>query len=316
MGLLSKIKKLRIVTILSNVKYFSALQHNSPLYKKYAIRRRVWQTLSHKSIQQHDADLPWLDQSDPEEMIKVHPAFQSFSENIQQQLLQWNECGYMILPEFFSQRQMDKVDASLKTGLTKKENKKYSTNRLINLFKKNEEINTVFRDPRLLQIVSFILGRKALPYQTINFLKSASQAAHSDSVHLTTEPAGYLAGVWVALEDVQAGTGEFFCYPGSHKLPYIYNEHFDHKNNFWNIDKDIHEKYEKRIAQLILDNGLKKKEYLPKKGDILIWHANLLHGSSPKVNTAATRKSLIMHYFAEGVLCYHELIEKPAILHN
>ena len=40
------------------------------------------------------------------------------------------------------------------------------------------------------------------------------------------------------------------------------------------------QKYEPFIAKLIQDNGLEPEYFRARKGDVLIWHANLLHGGS------------------------------------
>jgi hypothetical protein len=39
-----------------------------------------------------------------------------------------------------------------------------------------------------------------------------------------------------------------------------------------------------------------RKVFLPKRGDVLIWHAALVHEGSPIRNDALTRKSLVTHY--------------------
>lgn len=44
-----------------------------------------------------------------------------------------------------------------------------------------------------------------------------------------------------------------------------------------------------------------------RKGDVLIWHANLLHGGSPRRELTRSRKALVCHYFVQGALCYHDL---------
>ncbi|RYF77717.1 MAG: phytanoyl-CoA dioxygenase, partial [Chitinophagaceae bacterium] len=245
--------------------------------------------------------------------IQTARGFTDFSPEVQQQLLSWKEKGFMVLPHFFDDTRIDEAAQSVLPSLSQKEKQKYFSNRIINLYKKNKQIESLFKDEQLVNILSFILGREIAPFQTINFYKSGSQAAHSDAVHLTTEPLGFALGVWVALEDVTEGSGEFFYYPGSHKLHYILNKDFATEGKSWAHSEDLHEKYEKRVADLIEEKGLKYETFLPKKGDVLIWHTNLLHGSLPKLNLQLTRVSLIMHYFAQGVLCYHEMLEKPAV---
>ena len=206
------------------------------------------------------------------------------------------------------------MEKSILPSIPKKKRLAYFNNRILNLFENNKEVESIFKDPALLKILSFVLGKDVLPFQTINFYKSSSQPAHSNHLHLTTEPLGYLIAVWVALEDVQPGCGEFMYYPGSHRLPYLMNNNFHHDNTAWKIDAMHDRKYEDRIADEIKEYNLKMEVFQPKKGDIIIWHANLLHGSIPVVRPELTRKSLVMHYFAKDVLCYHESIEKPAII--
>jgi ectoine hydroxylase len=59
---------------------------------------------------------------------------------------------------------------------------------------------------------------------------------------------------------------------------------------------------------------IEPREFLPRKGDVLIWHANLLHGGRAIAAPGATRRSLVAHYFAKDVLCYHEVTERPAVV--
>ena len=71
---------------------------------------------------------------------------------------------------------------------------------------------------------------------------------------------------------------------------------------------------EEKIAELVEEKGLQKKYFMAKKGDVLIWHANLIHGGEAIRTKGATRKSMVAHYFCEGVICYHEISQRPALL--
>ena len=308
------VRRLRVVTFLSNFKNYRWLKRNESLYKKYGIHRKFWEPLSYSAISKHSDDIPWLDKDCESNAIKANRKFYSFSPEQQKQILQWKDNGYMILKGFFDKQRIEAVEKSILPSIPKKKHPAYFNNRILNLFESNKEVEGIFKDPSLLKILSFILGKEVLPFQTINFYKSSSQPAHSDFLHLTTEPQGYLIAVWVALEDIQPGCGEFMYYPGSHKLPYLMNNDFHHNNTNWKIDSMHDVKYEDKIAEEIKKNHLKMEVFSPKKGDIIIWHANMLHGSIPVTRTGLTRKSLVMHYFAKDVLCYHESIEKPAII--
>lgn len=313
-AIFSFVRRLRLVTLLSNFKYYRSLKRNGKLYKQYGIDRKFWQPLSYAAISKHSDDIPWLDKEISVNAIKANQKFHSFPPNVQQQLLKWKDNGYMILNGFFDEQRIEMVEKSILPSIPKKKQPAYFSNRILNLCDTNKAVDGIFRDPALLNLLSFVLGKEVLPFQTINFYKSSSQPAHSDHLHLTTEPLGYLIAVWVALEDIQPGCGEFMYYPGSHKLPYLMNNGFHHNNTAWKIDSMHDQKYEERIAGEIKKHGLKMEVFRPKKGDIIIWHANMLHGSIPVVHPELTRKSLVMHYFAKDVLCYHESIEKPAII--
>jgi len=92
------------------------------------------------------------------------------------------------------------------------------------------------------------------------------------------------------------------------------SENFNTGNNFLKLRENNYENYEQKIEAVIFKNHLIEKKFLPKKGDFLIWHANLLHGGAPITKQGKTRKSMVCHYFAKDVLCYHEISQRPAIV--
>lgn len=165
-----------------------------------------------------------------------------------------------------------------------------------------------------LGFLSFLLGKPVIPFQTLNFTEGSEQRAHSDSIHMTTEPKGYLIATWIALEDVSDDCGPLFYYPKSHRLPFVSTEHYDAGNTKWTIGAHSNRQYEDAIEQLVQTHGLQKQVFLPKRGDVLIWHANLLHGGSKILKPGTTRKSMVCHYYAKGVFAYHEMSQRPAIL--
>jgi ectoine hydroxylase-related dioxygenase (phytanoyl-CoA dioxygenase family) len=89
---------------------------------------------------------------------------------------------------------------------------------------------------------------------------------------------------------------------------------YDSGNTRFTIGENSNRHYEDRIEALIRERGLEKKLLLAKRGDVLIWHANLLHGGSAIQRPGATRRSMVCHYYAEDVLCYHEMSQRPAIV--
>ena len=62
--------------------------------------------------------------------------------------------------------------------------------------------------------------------------------------------------------------------------------------------------------------GLAPQFFCPRKGDVLFWHANLVHGGSPRKDLKHSRRALVCHYFARGAVTYHDLSGNPSRLHR
>lgn len=133
---------------------------------------------------------------------------------------------------------------------------------------------------------------------------------------MTTYPLGYLIAAWIALEDVTHENGPLFYYPGSHKLPYLLNNDFNEGETLLTLGKKDYRDYEDVIEALVKQKGYQPKEFLAKKGDVFIWHANLVHGGAPIIDKNATRKSMVIHYYAKDVIKYHEITERPSLLED
>ncbi|MDE3198269.1 MAG: phytanoyl-CoA dioxygenase family protein, partial [Acidobacteriota bacterium] len=147
------------------------------------------------------------------------------------------------------------------------------------------------------------------PLQTIASHKGSQQGLHSDSIHMTTYPLGYLAAAWIAFEDIHPDCGPLVYYPGSHRLPYVFSQDAGIARGDFEREgyAPYHAKYEPRIRQLVEENGFAPQYFHAKKGDVLIWHANLVHGGSARRNLALSRRAVVCHFFAAGAFVYHDL---------
>lgn len=180
------------------------------------------------------------------------------------------------------------------------------------------EIRALQNRPEILRWTDLLFGRRTIPFQTIMGHAGSQQAAHSDSIHMTTYPLGYLVACWVAFEDIRPDSGPLVYYPGSHRLPYLLSADVglapkEFKSKGYSI---YSEKYEPEIKRICEQAGLREEIFLAKKGDVLFWHANLVHGGSPRANDSVSRKALVCHYFAEGTVTYHDLSGNPTRLHQ
>jgi hypothetical protein len=175
--------------------------------------------------------------------------------------------------------------------------------RFRNGWKQLPNVKNLAIDPKVLDALEQLWGRKALAFQTLNFPIGTSQKAHSDIIHFNTEPSGFMAGVWIALEDIDESNGPLVYYPGSHKMPEMTMADLQLQ-----AGRQHYPEYEAAIERLITDNGLKPSLGTVKKGEAIIWHSNLLHGGHPHQDVTRSRNSQVTHYFFENCRYYTPML--------
>jgi ectoine hydroxylase-related dioxygenase (phytanoyl-CoA dioxygenase family) len=310
-------RRVRLFHFIYNLLHRKGLEHNKRLYPAFGIKKSIYRSISSKDFRGKQAKLPWLDYPVHPDEMKAQPECQPIADNIIESIAHWYEFGYAIIEKFFNEQIIDTINKDISNLLEVQEiGFNYTGRKIFNAFQYSSAIKKCITDKELISVLSFILGRRVFPFQTINFQYGSEQNAHSDSVHMTTFPKGYLIAVWIALEDIEEDAGPIFYYPGSHHLPYLTNDDYGASNNFFLLDGNANKKYEEKIAGLLKEKNIPFKTFLAKKGDVFIWHANLVHGGSAVINKKLTRKSMVVHYFAEDVICYHEISGRPAIIEN
>ena len=310
------LRSFKMLYVINNLLNWNKLQHNKHLYKKYGLKKSIFSSIGSSDFKHLSQNPPWLDREDAKKQVLQHPEFKDFNSSIQKQILHFIDEGYMVLKGFYKEEEIEGLNAEIQRLLEqKKTDFNYTGKKVMDAFQLSEIVDQeFFRQPKLIKLLHFLMGKKVVPFQTINFIQGSEQRAHSDFIHMTSEPRGYLVAAWTALEDCYEGNGPLFFYPKSHRLPYILCEDYDSGNTKWKIGENSYRKYEDRIEDLIKEKGLQKQYFLANKGDVFIWHANLLHGGSPITQKEATRKSMVAHYFCEDVICYHEISQRPALL--
>lgn len=310
------LRGLKLAYVANNLINRRALQHNRELYRKYGLKKSIYAPVGSGDFPTHHPDIPWLDRPGALDTLQQHPAFSDLSEERQQQLRHFVEEGYMILKGFFTEEQVSHLNEDIERLLGSKTlDFNYTGRKIMESYKVSEVANReFFRNPELLRLLNFIMGKPVIPFHTINFIEGSEQRAHSDSIHMATEPQGYLIAAWTALEKVGRHNGTLSFYPRSHRLPYVTTQDYPSGNTAWTIGQYSNQRYEDHIEQLIEQHGLEKKFFEGEAGDVFLWHANLIHGGSPIGQPGATRKSMVAHYFCEEVICYHEISQRPALL--
>jgi hypothetical protein len=58
--------------------------------------------------------------------------------------------------------------------------------------------------------------------------------------------------------------------------------------------------------KMIQENQFERVLYRPKAGSVLIWHENLLHGGTVRLDPSRSRRSIVSHVFADGCLSFYD----------
>jgi hypothetical protein len=268
--------------------------------------------------------LPWLDRPGAAAEIEARLSRGEISAAEAALARAWASDGAVVLEGFYDGARLDGVwsayERALGAGTVTPDAAPTEADplpgRTLNAHFAVREIDALLRDPALVEIVSLLLGAEALPFQTIIGHKGSEQRAHSDAIHMTTYPLGYLAASWVAFEDIPPDAGPVVYYPGSQRLPYVFSHDVGISEREFAERGYLpyHERYEPRIAELIAAHGLEPRAFTPRKGDVLLWHANMLHGGSKRERAGSSRRALVCHYFARGCVTYHDLAAAPSHL--
>jgi len=212
----------------------------------------------------------------------------------------WDRDGYLILddPTLFPDaidRVVDDVNDLYGGPHRKEDGIIYYPNRVQDLWRIRDSVRALATAPKALALLEGLYGRRPLPFQTLNFRKGTQQAPHSDALHFSTMPAGFMAGVWVALEDMDMDNGPLVFYPGSHRLPEVTMEELGFK-----ASKADYSQYEDYVRELIEREGFEPVYGTIGTGQAIVWASNLLHGGSPQADRERSRHSQVTHYFFEG----------------
>jgi Phytanoyl-CoA dioxygenase (PhyH) len=177
-------------------------------------------------------------------------------------------------------------------------------------------VRSIAAHPAVLDVLRLLYDREPIPFQTLNFRSGTEQLTHSDTIHFSSLPSGFMCGVWMALEDVTLRQGPLHYFPTSQRLP-----EFDYEDlgvpavegeRSWENPNTLasYLVYERRIAALARESGFRREELAIAKGTFLVWSANLLHGGSPRDDRTLTRKSQVSHYYFAGAVPFTPMFSR------
>lgn len=285
-----------------------------------------------------DPELPWLDRPNPRRELLEQLQQGKISSEQFDLLLHWNQQGYIVLNDIFPELCIDRlinelgnlffldapIDGLLIEGiahegmpgvlphrdilsldLASRQSLLNSFWRIHSYHECSKSAKAIFDNSDLRKVVSLILGRECVPSYSINFMHGTEQDLHEDMAVFFINPANYLVGVWIALEDITEEQGPLVFCPGSHKDASV-KDFFENypQTNLKNCAPEkytLYSEFVKSRAQMF-----PKKHFIARKGDVLLWHGMLIHGGAKISNPSLTRKSMVIHYIGTGCDCIAE----------
>ncbi len=250
-------------------------------------------------------NIPWFEKKS----AKIYLNKKKFKNDLNINARHFIENGYVILKNIVDDAQIKKTIIEFNSIL---KSKKYKTNpkyfhynknpRIIEGWKISNTIKSNSLNKKILMFLKKMYESKPIAVSTINFKKGTEQPLHSDYMHFASKPDLYLAGCWIALENINENNGPLIVIPQSHKLKKINLDTLDLE--IPSTSKEIKKNYtiyENYVKKIIKVKNLKKKKILMNKGDAIIWAANLLHGGGKIINKRSTRFSQVTHYHFQNL---------------
>lgn len=234
------------------------------------------------------------DAVDPEAPLLDQPSIDE--EGLSEVQRSWRRDGAVILPGLFSD---DLIEAY----------KQERWSRLPDLapwscpvvYMHLESCKALCVDKGLAQVLEDLMGEPMAVNLTLTGWTSTERNWHQDCYLNPSFLKDWYAAVWIALEDITPESGPFEYVPGSHRWPALTRdkvlaalEPCERNRADW---PSTSERFVVPACEAEIERrGAEIRQFLPKKGDVLIWHGRLLHrGSRPKV-AGTPRRALIAHY--------------------
>jgi len=266
------------------------------------------------------AKLPWIDQegANIDDYCRTHqePLF-----DLKDKLTHWRDQGVVIFERAISPVAIDaflgemdslisapqgfslEMDIAGKrkpiSEFTTEELRSYDKLKFNNVHYISPAARLLSLSPVVVNFLRHVFQETPCAMQTLTFNKGSQQPAHADFafVHNQTN-ISFMAASWIPLEDIHPDSGPLAYYPGTHKVMNFGFYDFGDGEIILTNGSDLMSasEFAAWLQGEITAGKYPQKIFLPKKGDVLLWHAALVHEGSRIINQSLTRKSLVTHY--------------------
>ena len=238
------------------------------------------------------------------------------ADQIQEWAAQFQRDGFLALSKFFSEEEIDPALTAVERLTRERANEivvdDLATGERTFLavardpergrFKYNDlylalsEVRDLALSPVLSRLLRALLReeRPVLCF-SLNFVQGSAQPIHIDSLYMTPKTPAHLVATWIALEDAHPDAGPLVYYPASHKIPL-----YTFSDGTRQARQEEMPNWSAYIESEMRRRGIEAERFLAGKGDLFIWHSDLVHGGSAIGDPTRTRRSLVCHYFTES----------------
>jgi len=248
------------------------------------------------------------------------------------QLRAWSRDGFLVLPGVMTDEEARRIDGVLDDEWARREGnvhevdlltgphawRTYKMNdvpdgsraqvyKLNNLFVRRPEVRSVALSPRMRAILHQILEAEPLICNSLNFERGSQQPYHIDTWYMPPPVDNRMVAAWFALDDVDATNGPLSYYPGSHLIP-----PYRFSDGRLNENRDERPQCDAYLRSEIARRGLHPTEFHGKRGDVFLWHAQLLHAGRPILDMNRTRRSMVVHYWRACDVGSEQMREDPS----
>jgi hypothetical protein len=163
------------------------------------------------------------------------------------------------------------------------------------------EIRDICLYAPLLDLMKSLIGEDMGLHLNLTGWVTTGRHWHQDDYLNPPYVNSWYCAAWIALDDIHPDCGPFELVVGSNWWPLTRS----HKVKMWmdprDRDRTDWPNVSEGMVSDILDAEVKKrgaevKQFVAKKGDLLLWHGRLLHRGSIARQPGMIRKSLIAHY--------------------
>ncbi len=204
--------------------------------------------------------------------------------------------GYIVLSKAISDEKCDYFFDIFKKYSIEQKNTHWGE--LLQIHREIPEVLDLIRDKKIVSSVENILDGSCVALQTVCSFKKFNTPSsnyawnpHQDNSYIKCDVNSYVSGD-IVLDDHEKDSGVLYVYPGSHKEGLL--EYEPHKS--FNLPKG--ENPGNKVLQI--PNKYEKVDLYLRKGDVLMFHPLVIHGSYSNISKDKWRPILLMNYVKKG----------------